>query len=451
MILTQPVVKPVQPKQLVSVSGSAWALRCLLMLMAATGGVQAQDGSSGPVLHNESFEEPAGESFDAERAPRHWHSAVMAVHADGNAQSVLTHDNSVAHAGASSLKLQGDAQTVRWLAALQSGLGVRAGQRYLLRGWMRTAQVQRTGSQYLNCNLFVQFQTAEGSVIPSEGGAPVVATHPLVGTHGWTKVERLVRAPAGAAHATVGCFLTCSGSAWFDDVSLVPLAQAEWKEADRGRYIYHWEHDGTPPDLVVKTNEAFLTELERHLETQLSQPVQYYYYPDNARKAAITGVAGNAHVEGSDEIHSIFWTDRHEVVHLLTRTWGSGSALLAEGLAVHLSGSWHAEPVDVPARRMLADGSLLPLEQIVATTGFRGQDDLITYPQSGSFVKFLFETHGLEKFRRLYSATPLDPSPELFDKLLEDIYAEDLASLEDVWRSHLEAESVPSPTRGQDG
>lgn len=370
--------------------------------------------------------------------PTAWSTSVSATNGDGDATSEALRDESVARGGSASLRLSGDADTMRWMAAVQTVEGIRPGHRYRLSAWLRTEGVHKEARQYVNCNVFAQFKDAEGQVIRDADGYPVVATRPLLGTHDWTQVERILRAPAGAATATIGCFLSCSGTAWFDDVAFQPLVTPDWQTLDTGRYVYHWEHEGVPPQLIIDANQAFLEELEKRLQTSLDRPVQYFYYMDNARKGEVTGQAGNAHVEGSDEIHSIFWSDRHEVVHLLTRRWtGRGTALLGEGLAVHLSGGWHAEPVDVAARTMQRAGTLLPLSELVSTTGFRAHDDLITYPEAGSFVQHLLATYGLGPFRELYTATPLDPDPAAFDALLRRAYGKDLAALESEWLAAL--------------
>lgn len=376
-----------------------------------------------------SFEEPA---------PGGWTPDVMAVNGNGDASSELDRDADERHVGTTSLRLSGDADTVRWSGVMQA-VAVEPGRRYQLSAWMRTRDVRREGNQYVNANVFVRFEDDEGRVLRDVDGYPAVGTRPLLGTHDWTPVERVVRAPAAATVAQVGCFLSCAGVAWFDDVRLVPLEVPDWHVRDTGRYVYHWEDESPPPELVIRANEEFLASVEETLDTTLDHDVQYFYYEDNARKGAVTGVPGNAHVELHDEVHSIAWSDRHEVVHLLTRRWGRGTALLAEGLAVHLSGSWHALPVHDAAREVRDADGLLPLSELVATSSFRARDDLVTYPESGSFVGHLLETHGLAPFRAVYTNTPLEPDAATFDRLLTAAYGKDLADLEEEWLEALDA------------
>jgi len=367
-----------------------------------------------------------------------WTFEIGAINGDGEITSEATNDGAVTRNGTPSLRLSGSSDTVRWLSATRTVKDVRPGQRYRLAAWIATEDVRQEGRQYLNCNIYAQFKNQEGEVIRSADGFPVIGTHPLLGTNNWTRVDTTVRVPPKASTALVGCFLSCSGTAWFDDVIFTPLPVPNWKTEDTGRYIYHWEHEGTPPRIIVSANENFLEDLELLLDTRLPDPVQYFLYEDNARKGEVTGNTGNAHVEGDHEIHTLFWTDRHEVVHLITRQWpGNGTALLGEGLAVYLSGSWHAESVDVAVQNLQDEGTLLPLPSLVATTNFRTRDDLISYPQAGSFVKFLVETYGLAEFRQVYTTTPINPDAATFDGLLERTYKKDLAELEAEWLAAL--------------
>jgi len=47
-------------------------------------------------------------------------------------------------------------------------------------------------------------------------------SHPITGTVDWTRVETSIVPPADTAFLTVRCVLAGKGTAWFDDLSLVP-------------------------------------------------------------------------------------------------------------------------------------------------------------------------------------------------------------------------------------
>jgi hypothetical protein len=165
----------------------------------------------------------------------------------------------------------------------------------------------------------------------------------------------------------------------------------------------------------------------------------------------------------------------HELVHVY---FPNGNRLLAEGLAIYLQATIGGNPAfpnfgrplhDV-ARELLpkmvpefASGDLTSLEKLrigdldkIATpSGLRlrvgpnlyqidsvGQAHL--YPIVGSFVQFIIEAEGLDKFRSLFMRTPLEPfernagSPARW----AEVYEASLDELERKWKSKMAERST---------
>jgi len=160
----------------------------------------------------------------------------------------------------------------------------------------------------------------------------------------------------------------------------------------------------------------------------------------------------------------------HELVHVLAP---NSNRLLAEGLAIHLQAELGGNPAfpnfdkplheqayevlrtivpsfraDEPASCRGVDLELLdsipvpnPLVLRIGQTFYDespyGQARI--YPLAGSFVRFLIEARGIERFRDLYQTTPLTPlicnsgSPERWDH----IYGCPLAELDVQWKRML--------------
>jgi hypothetical protein len=158
----------------------------------------------------------------------------------------------------------------------------------------------------------------------------------------------------------------------------------------------------------------------------------------------------------------------HELIHVY---FPNGNRLLAEGLAIYLQAKIggnrafpnFGRPLHELARELLREmvpefacgdpGSLAKIdlaeldkiatpEPLLLTVGrdFYDEDahgQARIYPIAGSFVQFLIETQGMDKFRTLYARTPLAPlecnagSP---DRWL-DAYGLSLAELEGEWKS----------------
>ena len=143
----------------------------------------------------------------------------------------------------------------------------------------------------------------------------------------------------------------------------------------------------------------------------------------------------------------------HELVHIYAP---NANRFLAEALAVyaheHLKGR-RAHPnfgrdLHEMAAATTSTMSLVELDKVATPqTLERGGDETKAYVAGGSFVRFLIERDGLEKFRALYALTPLQPgkreagSPERW----QTIYGQSLSALEQEWRQFLNERSPPQP------
>src|SRR5574341_967068 len=93
---------------------------------------------------------------------------------------------------------------------------------------------------------------------------------------------------------------------------------------------------------------------------------------------------------------------RHEIMHVLSMNlWKMPPLLeawLLEGLAVYADGPCGGYSLHEMAAHLQRENKLVSLHALVYR--FHKQSDLRAYMQSGSFVQFLYETYGREKFRR---------------------------------------------------
>lgn len=159
--------------------------------------------------------------------------------------------------------------------------------------------------------------------------------------------------------------------------------------------------------------------------------VRYYKYPDRATREELTGDRGNAFaLSDRGEIHTLWEQDRHEIVHILALPWGQPPALLAEGIAVHLSGSWQGQPVREYCQQTLARDQWIPLAALVDTRGFRRHDDLLTYAETGVFVEWILEEYGKETLRELYATLQNTPSDARHRAALEELLGEPIEDLD---------------------
>lgn len=136
----------------------------------------------------------------------------------------------------------------------------------------------------------------------------------------------------------------------------------------------------------------------------------------------------------------------HEIVHVLAP---NANRFLAEGLAVYTHADQRGQPaypnyskdLNTEAAKLLARADIGTLERLATPTRLQlpDLDGRDAYIIAGSFVGFLIEQHGLEKFQELYALTPLVTgarnagAPERW----QQVYELGLATLAADWRASL--------------
>jgi hypothetical protein len=138
------------------------------------------------------------------------------------------------------------------------------------------------------------------------------------------------------------------------------------------------------------------------------QPLEYYKYRSRTDMGDHIGVyTTNGYSEPERfRIHTIWGTDNHEVVHVLSALIGRPSDFFNEGFAVSFqmdpkngdfSARFNGQQVHEACRAYLSSGALpRPLVNYVTTSSFRSiRDTTMSYRMAGSFVLYLTERFGL--------------------------------------------------------
>lgn len=180
----------------------------------------------------------------------------------------------------------------------------------------------------------------------------------------------------------------------------------------------HYEFHYAAGDAVdTEWQESYHAWAAARLGVQPGRKIGYFKYRSRQEMGQYTGdynTNGYADPERM-EIHTLWPTDNHEVVHLLMTGFGRPAALFSEGVAVafqtdpakgDFDSRFNGEEVHHAARRYLQSGELvLPLDRIVETAGFRAVSDAtLAYREAGSFVRFLIDSYGLARFLSFYKS-----------------------------------------------
>ena len=176
--------------------------------------------------------------------------------------------------------------------------------------------------------------------------------------------------------------------------------------------------------------------------------ITYNKYTSRAHMQSVTGVGNtNAYADRAGfALHTLWPIDNHEVVHLFTSGWGDPVALVNEGMAVafqidpsrDLTPRWSGTPLHELARLFRQQGRLVALTRLVETSGWRAEDPNVAYPESGSFMRWLIDQHGLESVRALYAraAGPNEPAAGVRAAMVA-VYGRPLEELEQEWLAFL--------------
>jgi hypothetical protein len=210
---------------------------------------------------------------------------------------------------------------------------------------------------------------------------------------------------------------------------------------------YYREADDT---IEVPRQEAFNAWALDRLGIVSAEKVEYRKYRSREAMGRYTGVANtNGFAEPSlRRIHTIWPYDNHEVVHVLTATFGRPSDFFNEGIAVsfqtdpsqgHFTAEFNGQPVHEACRAALQSGTLpLPLSRYVTTEGFRGLANFeLSYRMAGSFMLYLSERFGLAVVLRFFQGGTPTESLNTITARLQSVFGVSLENLESGWLTML--------------
>jgi hypothetical protein len=220
--------------------------------------------------------------------------------------------------------------------------------------------------------------------------------------------------------------------------------------SESAHYGYHYASG----DVVdSEWQEAYHQWATTRLGVQLPKKIGYYKYRSRLEMGQHTGTYNtNGYADPVNfEIHTLWATDHHEVVHLFMSTIGQDTALFAEGIAVafmtdppkgDFRSVFNGEEVHNAARRYLQSGTLvLPLDRIIETKGFRAvSDSELSYREAGSFVRFLIDTYGLDRFIAFYRlGTSVDETADTIKSHFRSAMGVSFEDAEAAWLTMLRA------------
>ncbi len=220
-----------------------------------------------------------------------------------------------------------------------------------------------------------------------------------------------------------------------------------WVSKSSTNFDYYFEA-GTPAERDFERIAALMEKsragVEKLLGGSFGSRTESFIVDSRARMKQLVGTEGNAFTFGSlnpltfkiEYVTVMVYNDKikgigaHETCHVFSHTlWGKAHGLwIDEGLAVYSDDQWQGLPLHSVAKVLLDRGKLLPVADLVDNNWIKKHPDMVTYPELGSFVKFLYEKYGLEAVKSLWQHGA---------KGADSAFGKNLNALETEWRAEL--------------
>jgi hypothetical protein len=155
----------------------------------------------------------------------------------------------------------------------------------------------------------------------------------------------------------------------------------------------------------------------------------------------------------------LFESPYHETTHVLMRPYGDPPALFNEGFAVYMSERLGAHALEdlsggkatiyQRVKELKGKSELINLGELLTYTeiGSKESRPPVAYPEAASFVKFLIDRYGKDKFLNAYRTLQNSDSEAVQQeniRALEQIYGTPLAELEKQWQKAFSSAQKPN-------
>ena len=207
-----------------------------------------------------------------------------------------------------------------------------------------------------------------------------------------------------------------------------------WNVEHSSHFDYYFE-SGSPASRDIAAIEARFEHDYSHIVTLLGDKeanlhVDAFIVDSRARMKQLCGHESNGLAVGNVILFvygdSIKALGAHEPTHLLSQfLWGTPHGVwLTEGLAVYADDEWQALPLHGICKQLNADRKLIPISSLFDDHQFRRSSEMVTYPEAGSFMKFLYERYGRDAVKALWTQGA---------ESIPKVFGESLTQLESEW------------------
>jgi hypothetical protein len=217
--------------------------------------------------------------------------------------------------------------------------------------------------------------------------------------------------------------------------------------SESASFRYHY---AAGDSVDVEWQERYHAWAVGELGLQMPQKIDYHKYRSRQEMGDHTGKYDTNGFAETDKfaIHTLWPKDNHEVVHVYTARVGRPSDFFNEGMAVafqtdpaagNYASVFNNQEVHQACRQYMQGGTLvLPLSRVVASEDFRAlSDQVLSYRQAGSFMRFLIDRHGVPKVLEFFRASGRTDSVAMIRERFLTVFGESLDAADVAWQTLL--------------
>ncbi|MDP3057156.1 MAG: hypothetical protein Q8N37_01365 [bacterium] len=232
----------------------------------------------------------------------------------------------------------------------------------------------------------------------------------------------------------------------------------KWIKQKSNHYVFYYLKNSLAENdiyKIIKLKEKHHNKILSFLDLKNKQIIHYYIYPSLKSKASLMGddspgnvIWGDFELVNSEpktnkfEIHTIYndkcqFIGEHEDTHFLSLSLGLSIYLFCEGLAQFMEGNLFGKDIDIISKELLSQKKLYSIKNLIDNKNWEKVDSKIIYPEVGSFVRFLINTYGWDKFKKTYQRLSRLNNSEENLKIIENGFEKSIEELEKEWKGGL--------------
>lgn len=208
-----------------------------------------------------------------------------------------------------------------------------------------------------------------------------------------------------------------------------------WVQVDHDRFLLHYLKDTKAEEDIDQIVEELNKQYDYLADTFGPHPnkIKIYIHPyyDTGGYLGIAFTTKSILHVGYEQsfARDIRSTGTHELTHIFSANWSnSPNIVLTEGIAEYFESLYNEKDIDKIARLETKNNNVSVLTLSKIYTNEWDNDYGYSYKVAGSFVKYLIDTYGIEKFEEMYKDKYVD-----FEVGFEQVYERKLHDVEKAW------------------